>query len=92
MDTEWTHHSEFYFGVLFHNTTEFMWWYIYFLVYSLFNMWHLDPITSFDMLISLPFILSVDFMLVGTETWIFADKMKKNYINLFTPSLFTWSI
>ena len=31
-------------------------------------------------------------VLVGTETWIFADKMKKNYINLFTPSLFTWSI
>ena len=43
-------------------------------------MWHLDPITSFDMLISLSFILFVDLMLVGTETWIFADKMKKNYI------------
>ena len=32
------------------------------------------------MVISLSFILFVDLMLVGTETWIFADKMKKDYI------------
>ena len=38
----------------------------------------------------LSFLLFVD--LVPTETWIFADKMKKNHINLFTTSLFTWSI
>ena len=37
-------------------------------------------------------ILFVDLMLVGNETWIFADKMKKNKINLFTLSVFTWSI
>ena len=28
----------------------------------------------------------------STDTWIFADKMKKNHTNLFTPSLFTLSI
>ena len=27
-----------------------------------------------------------------TERWIFADKMKKKHINLFTPFLFTWSV
>ena len=39
----------------------------------------------------LSFILFVD-LVISTETWIFADKMKKNHIILFTPSLFTWSI
>ena len=51
-------------------------------------MWHLNPITYFDVLIAIFHIIRW----FSTETWIFADKMMKNHINLFTPSLFTWSI
>ena len=41
----------------------------------------------------LSFILFVDLVVrPSTETWIFVDKMKKNHIHLFTPSLFTSSI
>ena len=56
IDTEWAYHSEFYFVVFFLNwgpgLNSFDSTYIYFLIYSLLNMWHLDPITFFDVLIA----------------------------------------